>query len=164
MAESTSVQIFLGLAPIFAALLTFILLQTLGEWVRRNRLRSHGLESLIAELEQNREHQKSSIYIELDDEALRRFRRLGFLFELDSDMKEDLMRLYSLIHLKNSLLTYYRDVGVRLLATEYEASQHPTKREKDLLDILDLIKDAKCKIDKKIEVVLPKLKGLLEDP
>ena len=31
MAESLALQVFLGLAPVFAALVTFILLQTLAE-------------------------------------------------------------------------------------------------------------------------------------
>jgi hypothetical protein len=70
--------------PIIVA---FLLYQFGGGWIRQRRLRTRGLRDLVAELRQNIEHPKFSIYIDLEDEAYRRFRQDGLLFGLQTDLQ-----------------------------------------------------------------------------
>ena len=105
--SSTALSIFLALSPVFAALLAFILLQTVGERLQRRRQRVRGFEDLILEFDQNLQYQLVSTYITLEEEAYKRFRQAGFLLELNDTLRTPLTRLYARIHEKNELLVYF---------------------------------------------------------
>jgi hypothetical protein len=145
MPDFDALQVFLGLGPIFAALVAFILLQTIGEGFRRRRLRKISYQDLTAELEQNLQHQSSSKFIELEDEAYRRFRRRGFLPELEPRLRQELIVLYSRVHEKNDLLGYYR---IFMTSAPADANRNT---------ILTIIDRAEIEINKQIKKLIPEL-------
>jgi len=154
MDESVAVQVFLGSVPILAALLTFILLQTIGERIKRNRLRGTARADLIAEIEQNALYQLHSKFIQLEDEAYKRFRQRGFLRELKNGLQKDLMMLYSRMHEKNDLLNYYQAfiTGVPMPVRDNLASP-----------LLAIIDRAEQQINEVAKAILPELKALSKD-
>lgn len=145
------------------SVLGFVLYYTVGSRLRKRGLWMDSLKDLIAELKQDSEYQQSDMHIELEDAAFRHFRRAGLFFELPESLQVDLRELYSQIHLKNSLLMYYRDIGVGFLTIQYAGEKIARKSTSETLkSLLNLIVKAKDTINKDIEAILPKLNKLLD--
>jgi hypothetical protein len=103
------------------------------------------------------------MHIELEDEAFKNLRRAGFFFDMPKSLQGDLRTLYSQIHLKNSLLMYYRDLGVGFLTIQFAGQKlAQTSTSETLQSLLNLIVKAKDTINKDIEAILPKLNKLLD--
>ena len=169
MSDLSAIQLFGVLAPLFAALVAFILLQTVGEWNKRRKLRERSRKDLISELEQNKQYQDTSKFIALEDEGYKRFRQRGFLHELPADWQKELRELYAFVHEKNALLVYYRDVGLAAISTTAKErhTNEPLQRsktEENLLVILGIIDTTQKQIVERTDKILPKLKSLLNDP
>jgi len=156
-------DIFGGLATVFAAILgaliAFVLLQTLGERLKRRRLKRLSFQALIHEFDQNQQHQAFSSIISLDDEAYRQFKRRGFLAELEETFQHDLMHLYSRIHEKNQLLLYFQSA----LSAGKSSSSLLVGGEQTPMPITVLLEKIKVEIDQKINELLPRLVDAFED-
>jgi hypothetical protein len=138
----------------------------LTERSRRNELKDRSRKDLIAELEQNKQYQSVSHYIDLEDAAYKRFTERGFFHQLSLDLQRKLQELYALIHEKNGLISYYNSTGLAVLSarqrTVMEASffLSPERAEaKALQEILAIIRTREERISGLIDEILPKLKS-----
>jgi hypothetical protein len=138
------------LIAVVAAVLPFVLLETVGERLKRNALRKDCLKDLISELESNQIHQSTFEYMLLEERAFVRFRRLGFLFDLDEQLRKNLVDVYSFIHAKNDTIAYHRV----LLARNRE-------EDKTLSLVAQRIPKLTAPIDSMIGAVLRSLKNLV---
>jgi hypothetical protein len=104
-------------------------------------------------MEQNDEHQQASTYISLEDEAYKRFRRLGFLSELNDDIRLRLRSLYSRIHEKNELILYYRSsLPDSALGREPQVSDGQGQNYRRLTEV---IAELRGRIEQSIRELLP---------
>ena len=137
-------SLFAGSGSILAALITFILIQTLGKYLSRRSLKRTSLAALIAELEVNRKYEVKHAFIKLEDYAFRLFRRNGFLNDLQPDLRNDIIELYSQIRFKNDLIPFYRifpppDPGMRRSWNFEVLEKYVTDAEVAIISLIDSI-------------------------
>lgn len=138
------------LAALVGAFIPFLLWQTFGEEYKRNRLKESSFLDLRAELEQNQQHQETSTYISLEEDAYKRFRQSGFLSQLRTEIRLMLRELYSRIHEKNELILYHRSVlasGKEAVITDGQGL-NPRK-------VTEIIVEIRRRIDELVGKLLP---------
>jgi hypothetical protein len=138
----------------------------ISERRKHAELEDRSKKDLIAELEQNKRHQATNHFIDLEDSAYKRLRERGFFYKLSTDLQKDLQELYAFIHEKNGLSVYGNSVGIAkliaqpTLSPEY-LSTWDGAQAIALRHIAGIIKSKDDNIMSLIDQILPKLRKLL---
>lgn len=146
------------LATIVAAVVPFALYVTIGDRIKRERLWEVSLADLIAEIEQNLEHQKllDGRWMLLEGDAYKLFGRRGLIMKLEVELRGDLRKLYSHVHQKNNRIKYYESYMTSGIITSISAE----KLNDDLRLLRANIDEVMKEINSEIDKILPKLRQL----
>ena len=150
-----------GILQFAIGLISGLIIFLIQDSIRRKRdkstERNKMINSLIAELSENKNVSQESTYLSLSTDAWAHLRNSGILLDLQDELSKGLLKLYAKISNKNNLLIYYQ-IGIQT-GKELGISDETGKIVTSLVDILAQLR---MQIEKEINSVLPLLQKELD--